>query len=354
MLDRRRGQGGHRSKGCTNGSFAGLHRVPVGNDMKYSALIPAWGSVLIGRTPFLSVEITRECPLECPGCYAYQPQHLGAAGPLIQLHDYRGTALVEGVLELVRRFRPLHLSIVGGEPLVRYRELDVLLPKVADMDVEVQVVTSAVRPIPAAWKNLRNLHLAVSVDGLRTEHDQRRAPATYDRILEHILGHRINVHCTITRQQLQRSDYLGEFAAFWSALEEVGRIWFSLYTPQEGERSDERLTPEDRKFALAELARLRTCYAKIEMPDRVLDGYLHPPLSPRECIFAQTTTCISADLTTRITPCQFGGRPVCTECGCIASAGLASFARYKLAGLVPISSVFSVSRKIGERVGVGA
>jgi len=236
---------------------------------------------------------------------------------------------------------------------VRYRELDRLLPKVADMDVEVQVVTSAVRPIPAAWRDLPNLHLAVSVDGLQPEHDRRRAPATYDRILGHISGHRVNIHCTITRQQLQRPDYLGDFAAFWSAREEVGRIWFSLYTPQEGERSDERLTPEDRKFALAELARLRACYAKIEMPDRVLDGYLHPPSSPRECIFAQTTTCISADLTTRITPCQFGGRPVCAECGCIASAGLASFGRYKLAGLVPISSLFSVSRRIGKRVGVG-
>src|SRR6516162_1263784 len=144
--------------------------------MKYSALIPAWGSILSGRRPFLSVEITRECPLQCPGCYAYQPQHLGAAGPLVQLQDYRGQALVEGVLALVRRFRPLHLSIVGGEPLVRYRELDVLLPKLEDMDVEVQLVTSAVRPIPPAWRNLARLHLVVSVDGLQPEHDRRRAP----------------------------------------------------------------------------------------------------------------------------------------------------------------------------------
>jgi sulfatase maturation enzyme AslB (radical SAM superfamily) len=257
---------------------------------------------------------------------------------------------VEGVLDLVHRFRPLHLSIVGGEPLVRCREVDILLPKLAEMDVEVQVVTSAVRPIPAAWRNLPNFHLAVSVDGLRSEHDRRRAPATYDRILQHISGHRVNIHCTITRQQLQRPDYLGEFAAFWSARPEVGRIWFSLYTPQERGRSEERLTPQDRKFALAELARLRAVFSKIEMPDRVLDGYLHPPSSPRECIFAQTTTCLSADLTTRITPCQFGGRPICSECGCIASAGLASFGKYKLGGLVSISSVFSLSRAIGERV----
>jgi organic radical activating enzyme len=88
---------------------------------------------------------------------------------------------VDGVLGLVRRFRPLHVSIVGGEPLVRYRELDVILPKLADMGVEVLLVTSAVRPIPAAWNDLPNLYLAVSIDGLQPDHDRRRAPATYDR-----------------------------------------------------------------------------------------------------------------------------------------------------------------------------
>src|SRR5215471_14859090 len=92
--------------------------------------------------------------------------------------------------------RPVHLSIVGGEPLVRHRELDILLPKLDAMGIEVQVVTSAVRPIPADWARLANLHLAVSIDGLPAEHDRRRSPATYDRILYHIAGHHVVVHCT--------------------------------------------------------------------------------------------------------------------------------------------------------------
>jgi MoaA/NifB/PqqE/SkfB family radical SAM enzyme len=275
---------------------------------------------------------------------------VGATGSLRQLADLRGQALITGVLELVERLHPLHVSIVGGEPLVRYRELDVLLPRLAAMGVEVQLVTSAVRRIPAAWKGLRNLHLVVSVDGLQPEHDRRRAPATYARILKHIAGHRVRVHCTITRQLLQRPGYLIEFADFWSKREEVQRIWFSIYTPQEGEHSEERLAPQDRVVLLRELTPLRACFPKVELPDRVLDGYWHPPGSPQECIFAQTTTCISADLTTRIAPCQFGGRPVCAECGCIASAALASIAKYKLAGLVPISAIFSLSKKIGEQV----
>jgi MoaA/NifB/PqqE/SkfB family radical SAM enzyme len=321
--------------------------------MRKADVIPAWGSILRGNKPFLSLEITRECPLRCPGCYAYQPEHLGSAGPLRELKDLRGDDLVAGVLALVRRFRPLHLSIVGGEPLVRHRELDILLPKLAAMDIEVQLVTSAVRPIPAAWKDFSNLHLAVSVDGLPPEHDRRRAPATYERILKHIAGHRVNVHCTVTRQMLCRPDYLSEFAAFWSERKEARIIWFSLYTPQEGEQSEERLTPSDRRTVLEELARLRACFPRVEMPDRVLAGFGHPPATPQECIFAQTTTCISADLESPITPCQFGGRPVCAECGCIASAGLASFGNYKLAGLVPVSDIFYLSKKVGERWAAG-
>ena len=316
--------------------------------MKLRQIVPAWFRILQGHRPFLSLEITRECPLRCPGCYAYEPDHLGATGPLRQLADCKGEALVTGVLSLIRRLRPLHLSIVGGEPLVRYRELGILLPKLARLGVEVQLVTSAVRAIPSEWSALPNLHLVVSVDGLAPEHDKRRSPATYERILHNIAGHQIIVHCTVTRQLLCRPNYLGDFASFWANRSEVRKIWFSLFTPQQGNESAERLGSEDRKATLEELAQLRRIFPKIYLPDAVLNGYYHPPPSPRECIFAQTTNCVSADLATRITPCQFGGQPVCSECGCIASAGLASIGRYKLAGVVPVSRIFCASKSVGE------
>jgi hypothetical protein len=183
---------------------------------------------------------------------------------------------------------------------------------------------------------------------LQAEHDARRSPATYERILKHIAGHEITVHCTITRPQVQRDGYLSEFADFWSQRREVRNIWFSLFTPQQGEQSQERLTASDRQKVVAELAQLRDKFPKVKMPSAVLEGYSHPPASPRECIFAQTTTCISADLTTRITPCQFGGNPACSECGCMASAGLASIGKYKLGGLLRVSKIFDLSRKLGE------
>ncbi len=318
-------------------------------NLRVSEILAAWGTLLSGRRPLLSIEITRECPLRCPGCYAYSPEHLGEAGSLRQLSDFKGEALISRVLALIEELKPLHVSIVGGEPLVRYRELEVLLPQLDAMGLQVQLVTSAVRPIPAQWRNLQNLHLVVSIDGLAPEHDRRRAPATYDRILKHIAGHRLIVHCTITRQLLGPG-YLEEFARFWSAREEIRKIWFSLYTPQEGEISAERLSPTDRQNVITEIERLRGMFPKIDLPTPVVEGLRKPPDSPDECIFAQSTTTISADMRTRIMPCQFGGRPVCSECGCMASAGLVAVGRHKLGGFVPVGSLFSLSRKIGDQV----
>ncbi|MGB7583777.1 MAG: radical SAM protein, partial [Terriglobales bacterium] len=89
----------------------------------------------------LSIEITRECPLTCPGCYAYGDTHLGTGPTLRQLSDFRGDALVEGVVGLVRQHHPLHVSLVGGEPLVRVRELNRILPALSKMGVFTMVVT---------------------------------------------------------------------------------------------------------------------------------------------------------------------------------------------------------------------
>jgi MoaA/NifB/PqqE/SkfB family radical SAM enzyme len=245
--------------------------------MKNRDIVRAWGSILGGRKPLLSLEITRECPLHCPGCYAYEEGHLGDAGPLRLLRDLHGNDLVEGVMGLIDHYKPIHLSIVGGEPLVRVRELNILLPKLDERGIEVQLVTSAVAPIPPAWRDLANLHLSVSVDGLRDEHDARRAPATYDRILKNIAGHSVIVHCTITHQQIQHEDYFDEFVQFWSARDEVRKIWFSLFTPQHGQQNEERLTPADRVYIVRELTRLYDTYPKVDAHPVILEGYLHPP-----------------------------------------------------------------------------
>jgi hypothetical protein len=175
---------------------------------------------------------------------------------LRSLSDFKGQELIARVLDVVDQHRPLHVSIVGGDPLVRYRELEVLLPELVKR-AHIQVVTSAFRPIPLSWARLPNLQLVVSVDGLPPEHDVRRKPATYERILRNIQGHHI---------------------------------------------------------------------------------------------FAQTTCTLSADFKTRVEPCQFGGDPDCSRCGCIASMGLAAVGHHKLVGPITAGHIFWTSRAIGRYV----
>jgi sulfatase maturation enzyme AslB (radical SAM superfamily) len=313
-----------------------------------SEIVRAWGKILNGRKPALSIEITRECPLKCPGCYAYDEAHLGGGQTLRDLNDRRGQALVDGVLEVVDRLRPLHLSIVGGEPLVRYRELEVLIPLLLKRGIHVQIVTSAVRTMGATWAGLERLHIVVSIDGLQAEHDVRRMPATYERILKNIAGQRVTIHCTVTAQMMKRPGYLEDFLKFWTPRPEIKKVWFSLFTPQVGDKLPEILSAEERRQAIADMSRLRKVYAKLDMPEVVIQQFASPPQSPQDCIFAQTTQTLSADLRTKITPCQFGGNPDCASCGCIASMGLASVAAHKLGGVVPVGSIFRASIRIGQ------
>ncbi len=317
--------------------------------MKKSEVVRAWGRILAGHAPSVSIEITKECPLRCPGCYAFDAAHLGGETQLRELSDYRGDDLVQGVLALIDEHRPLHVSLVGGDPMVRYRELEALLPQLESRGVHTQIVTSAFRVIPVEWMKYRKLNVVVSIDGLQPEHDARRKPATYERILKNITGTRITVHCTITSQIAGRSGYLDEFLDFWSRQPEVARVWFSLFTPQRGAADVEILTPAQRTAVITELRRLRVQYPKLDMVEALIEEIASPPRNPEECIFARTTGTISADLRTRITPCQFGGEPDCTQCGCIASMGLAAVGHHRVAGSLTAGQIFMASDRFGKR-----
>lgn len=318
--------------------------------MKKSQVLQAWARILGGRAPSLSIEITKECPLRCPGCYAFDAAHLGGGEVLRELSDFKGDELVANVLALIDREKPLHVSIVGGDPLVRYRELERILPETEKRGVHTQVVTSAFRVIPAAWSAYKKLNVVVSIDGLQPEHDARRKPATYERILKNIQGARVTVHCTITSQIADRPGYLEEFLRFWSSRPEIVKVWFSLFTPQRGATDVEILNPAQRASVIAEIRRLRDRFPILEMPESLIRELESPPSSPEECIFARTTKTISADLRTRVTPCQFGGDPDCSQCGCIASMALAAVGHYQVLGSLTAGQIFLASDRVGKRI----
>src|SRR5260370_369758 len=147
---------------------------------------------------------------------------------------------------------------------------------------------------------------------------------------------------------LKRPGYLREFLEFWHPRPEINKVWFSLFTPQVGDRLPEILQPHERLQAIADMLELRKEFSKLDMKDGMIRQFAAPPRSPKDCVFALTTHTLSADLKTEIVPCQFGGNPDCGSCGCVASMGLAAVAAHKLGGIIPVGAIFKASLRIGQ------
>jgi MoaA/NifB/PqqE/SkfB family radical SAM enzyme len=312
-------------------------------------VLQSWGKVLYGKIPMLSIEITRECPLSCPGCYAYGESHLGTDGVTLKsVSDYRGDDLVKGILALIDQHQPLQVSLVGGEPLIRHRELSRILPELSRREIYTMIVTSAVIPIPEEWTNLPKITVAVSVDGNPEDHDIRRKPATYERILKNIEGRKVNIHWTVVRKNIEQDGYMDRYLQFWNDRPEVNKIWLSVYTPQLNEESAERLTPENRLQLAAYFGSVGQRYPKLTMHKGLMDAFLHPPTSPSTCLFSKLSVNYTADLKTRVEPCVFGGEPNCVECGCSISMGMEWLGEYKVAGPLRAKHLIKGSLAIGR------
>ena len=108
------------------------------------------------------------------------------------------------------------------------------------------------------------------------------------------------------------------------------------------------LSAEERALAIEEMLTLRKLFPKLDMPEGLVRQFAKPPRSPEECVFALTTQTISADLKTKVVPCQFGGNPDCNSCGCIASMGLAAVAAHRIGGLIPVGAIFEASIRVGR------
>jgi hypothetical protein len=234
--------------------------------------------------------------------------------------------------------------------MIRHRELDRILPALSELGTFTMVVTSGVIAIPAQWMEIPRFVVAVSIDGLPEHHDVRRKPATYERILRNIAGRKVNVHWVITRPMLARPSYLEEYVAFWNSRPEVNHIWVSLYSPQMGEESAERLMPEDRERVARELPQLQSTYRKLLIPEGVARAFVNPPKNPDDCLFAKMSVNYSADLRSHVEPCVFGGNPDCSQCGCSISSALHWIQGVKIAGPLNVGHLVRASLSVGSAV----
>lgn len=132
-------------------------------------------------------------------------------------------------------------------------------------------------PHPRAWTKPPFVTVAVSVDGLAKDHNLRRKPATYEKILKNITDTKVNIHWTVVNQRMQQPGYLDQCVSFWNARPEINKIWMSLYTPQRGEVSPEIFPPPAASAWPAKISALSRRYPKLLVPDGMAKAFLVPP-----------------------------------------------------------------------------
>jgi len=247
--------------------------------LKILEIMSAWKSILTGSAPIMSIEVTRECPLSCPGCYAYGDMHLGGSVNLRSLSDYRGSELVDGNCAFGSAASPVTCLSGWRRAPGSSSRIESCPADIERHEYSYDGGDKCCDPDSLEWMKIPKVRVTISVDGLPEHHDVRRKPATYDRILKNIAGCQVNVHGTITRPMLGRPGYIEEFISFWNSRPEVVRIWISLYTPQKDEHTPEMLSPAQRESVAAELPALRTRYPKLLANQGISDAIRVPLLN---------------------------------------------------------------------------
>ena len=120
---------------------------------------------------------------------------------------------------------------------------------------------------------------------------------------------------------------------FWSAREEVHRIWMSVYTPQRGE-AERGAADQGRSHTAGRGDSMRyPGNIRSFCQGGMTRAILSPPPKPRAMRVCRVSANYTADLRTRVTPCVFGGDPDCSQCGCAISSALHWITNEKLGPL---------------------
>ena len=164
---------------------------------------------------------------------------------------------------------------------MRFRELNALLPILAERGIHTQVVTSAVRPIPLEWATLRRLQIACR--SMACSPSTTSAASRRPTIASSSTSTGTGSPCTAPSpgSRCSGDGYLEEFVRFWSENARRETIWISLYTPQVGEQSAERLDARRSRAVVATLPRLAIALPKMQMPQTLIDALADPPAVAR-------------------------------------------------------------------------
>jgi MoaA/NifB/PqqE/SkfB family radical SAM enzyme len=206
-----------------------------------------------GKTLFgLNLEVTLRCNLRCDFC-----NYGRRNGPEERLEDYT---------PIIRRLNPLHLTITGGEPLLR-KDLERVIQQIRKKTsfVYINLITNGSLLTPeralALWRAGLN-QLSVSLDFPDQRHDAHRTyPGLWDHlsnVLPHLAGTEMDNLClntVIMRENLTVLPKIVQVAKNWGF-----KVSFSAYNPFKNNNPDHFVSREELKTLdaiLKELAVLK-------------------------------------------------------------------------------------------------
>jgi len=201
--------------------------------------------------PFLFLALTSACNLRCHGCW------INTGGPLRSLAPED----VDSLIAAGKKQQSFFYTLLGGEPF--------LYPGLWEIprrhpDCYFQIITNGMFLDEANVRRVRqlgNVTLLVSLDGLAANNDDRRGEGVYQVVMEglkRLKAHKIlfGVATTVTAQNLDEvtgDEYLEELVRRGAMY-----LWYYVYRPVGADPSPERAVSREQMLAFRRrLVRLR-------------------------------------------------------------------------------------------------
>lgn len=207
--------------------------------------------------PIMIISVTNRCNLNCTGCYANA-----------QDRDYNDEMDLKQIRYLVADAKAIGVGIImlaGGEPLIREGLLDIIYDH---PDLLFVMFTNGMLikgDTLTRMEKMKNLVPAVSLEGNKSQTDERRGHGSYDRILDtmRVMDKKkmlFGTSITLTRENINQ--VLAD--SFLTDLEATGvrSLFLIEYVPCNGD-ADLCLTPSQKDYLLQRVEHIRSEYVML-------------------------------------------------------------------------------------------
>ncbi len=221
----------------------------------------AWLRRGVTVPPIIIFSITRQCNLNCTGCYAFALPRAGEDAPSGPAgHEELSAAKLESIVAEAVELGVSFFVIAGGEPLMRSEMLDIAgrFPRVTFLVFTNGLLLDEV--MAARLARLRNVVCLISLEGNAAETDGRRGAGTHERLMRAmslLQGRHLFFGCSVTLTRSNLDTVLGD--DFIRGLTKVGCHLFLLpeYTPVDETTDDWALSEPQREQVVSRLRGLR-------------------------------------------------------------------------------------------------